>query len=517
MEVEDRCGRFMVCNQNGDETMLGAQRSLTGTAMTALLVALAVAATAAAGAAAPPAGPGLGRVTPVRAAWQDAFPTMAGEAMRYYEGLEDWLDGPVEYLLMDDEYDIWDELETPEQRQAFVEWFWARRDDDTRREGNPFKEQFYENVATANQRLRGFPRGWKSDRGRVWCTLGRPNSMSRRTWGDIYGGMGPDFEVWGYYTLGQSRGFAARGGEFPVYFLEVNPGRYEIWDFGFRTSGSWDRNIRMAFEYANEFALKDSTLEFEPDTSERAFLREVVEGTLPIEVFLGDWGPPGAGGTVAIPVTVRLGDLLFQPEEDNFIADVNVEITLYPEGSGDQATKLQSWKIVLQQEQLMGVGSGSVHAAAVVSASPGSYEVQVTVFHPLAASEAVWRQSIEVTAEPAAGLAVGKLLLPLDAGDASAVAVVETVGRAISVGDEIVIGAWVRGAGPDPQAVSLVLVGRGGAEHPLGLGASRWLGGIAGPLVVDARVPELPPGMYRLRVGFGGSLDEASIEIEVEG
>ena len=54
----------------------------------------------------------------------------------------------------------------------------------------------------------------------------------------------------------------------------------------------------------------------------------------------------------------------------------------------------------------MAVGSGWLSSVVQIPADPGSYAVEVTVSHPLAASEAVWKEAIEVTAEPGAGLAL---------------------------------------------------------------------------------------------------------------
>ena len=113
---------------------------------------------------------------------QDLYPTTAEEAIAYFEGqVDEWLRGPVDFIILDDERDQWKELETTEQRRAFIDWFWARRDVDLRDSRNPFKLSFYERVATANQRFRGFPRGWKSDRGLVWVIIDRPDAMGRRT------------------------------------------------------------------------------------------------------------------------------------------------------------------------------------------------------------------------------------------------------------------------------------------------------------------------------------------------
>ena len=83
------------------------------------------------------------------------LPKGAAEAMTYYESDPDrWRDGPAEYLILDEERDVWKELQTSGQRAAFITRFWERRDADLRAQGNPFKDAFYERGAYSNRRFR---------------------------------------------------------------------------------------------------------------------------------------------------------------------------------------------------------------------------------------------------------------------------------------------------------------------------------------------------------------------------
>ena len=162
---------------------------------------------------------------------QDDFPTTAGEARRYYESqVDDWTKGPAEALLTTEEREIWDSLEDTAQREEFIRWFWDRRDPDGRAVGNSYREGFYEDVAFANQRYRSFPRGWKSDRGRVRLVLGRPDTVSRSSYAMLGGiGNGPDFEVWSYSNLGSNRAFSSQSGEYLIYFAEVRIAHFEVY------------------------------------------------------------------------------------------------------------------------------------------------------------------------------------------------------------------------------------------------------------------------------------------------
>ena len=101
------------------------------------------------------------------------FPTDPEEAMRHFEAeIDDWHRGPVQYLLLEDERKTWRELRSEDEKRRFIRWFWDRRDDDPRDNVIPFRGGFYTRVATANKRFPGFPRGWRSDRGRdAWNSL----------------------------------------------------------------------------------------------------------------------------------------------------------------------------------------------------------------------------------------------------------------------------------------------------------------------------------------------------------
>ena len=449
---------------------------------------------------------------------QEEFPTTAGEARRLYESrVDNWTSGPVEMLLTDEERQIWGTLEDTEQKARFIEWFWDRRDPDGRNLGNKFQEEFYENVAWSNQRYRGFPRGWKSDRGRVRCTLGRPDSIGRRTWGQLFGaGSGPDFEVFSYSNLGNNRAFQAQSGEFLVYFIETRIGNFEIYDYRWG-AGVWDRNIRLAFEIVIEASIIDPVVEFEPGEARGDFVREISEGSLPVEVPVGIWADLGAGNAVSTPVQIRLGDLLFQPEGEVFVAHLDASLELQPADGSAPSKVAESWEVRLGQDDLLALGNGSFVTAMTAAARPGNTNVSLVVSHPLAATDAEWSQEVDVVAEPGASIVVGNASLSLSASDPSAVAVLMSADGVFASGGSLVVGAWMRGEPGNPEALSIQMESADGVTHVLDIEEASWLGGLAGPLLVRSRIPELEAGEYVLRVDFGVGHDAASAPVQVGG
>ena len=96
----------------------------------------------------------------------DELPETGDAAMAYFEADPDtWLEGPVDYIILDEERKVFKGLSTTPERADFIAEFWDLRDENPEVDGNEFKRLFYERVAMANDRYHDFPRGWKSDRG----------------------------------------------------------------------------------------------------------------------------------------------------------------------------------------------------------------------------------------------------------------------------------------------------------------------------------------------------------------
>lgn len=188
------------------------------------------------------------------------LPDKGAEAIAYYESdADNWLQGPVSYIVLGDEIDLFENLQTRAERERFIEWFWARRDNDPRDEKNPYKIEFYERVAQANKRYRDFPRGWRSDRGRVHVLLGRPDMIRPRF------GRTAEADIWTYYTFGpkaEGRPFGSSFGEISVAFVRTSMRTgYRIYG-GFGGPGMLPLYVLDMFRYSKQAAVVDPFLEF---------------------------------------------------------------------------------------------------------------------------------------------------------------------------------------------------------------------------------------------------------------
>lgn len=99
---------------------------------------------------------------------------------------KDWLDKDVTYIITDDERRAFKKLDTDEERERFIEEFWRRRDPDPDTDENEFREEYYERIAYANEHFASGIPGWKTDRGRIYITWGKPDEVESHPSGGAY-------------------------------------------------------------------------------------------------------------------------------------------------------------------------------------------------------------------------------------------------------------------------------------------------------------------------------------------
>lgn len=122
----------------------------------------------------------------------------------------DWVNKDVAYIITNEEKKAFKQLKTDEERENFISNFWLRRDPNPDTEENEFREEFYERIAYANERFTSGIPGWKTDRGKIYITWGKPDSVESHPTGGTYdrpsyegGGSTTSypFEVWFYRHL----------------------------------------------------------------------------------------------------------------------------------------------------------------------------------------------------------------------------------------------------------------------------------------------------------------------------
>jgi GWxTD domain-containing protein len=121
-----------------------------------------------------------------------------------------WLDQDVAYIISDEERKTFRNLGNDEERDAFIEQFWLRRNPNPDSPDNEFREEHYRRIAYANERYAAGKPGWKTDRGHIYIAFGAPDSVDSHPSGGSYqrpmdegGGETSTFpfEVWHYRYL----------------------------------------------------------------------------------------------------------------------------------------------------------------------------------------------------------------------------------------------------------------------------------------------------------------------------
>src|SRR5262245_59230116 len=121
-----------------------------------------------------------------------------------------WLEEDVSYIITDDERKAFKALKTDEEREQFIDQFWLRRDPDPDTPENSTREEHYRRIAYANEHYTSGKPGWRTDRGRMYISWGKPDEIESYPTGQVYdrpqwqgGGTTTTYayEVWWYRHL----------------------------------------------------------------------------------------------------------------------------------------------------------------------------------------------------------------------------------------------------------------------------------------------------------------------------
>jgi GWxTD domain-containing protein len=121
-----------------------------------------------------------------------------------------WLNEDVAWIISDEERKAFKTLSNDEERDAFIEQFWLRRNPNPDSPENEFREEHYRRIAYANEHFAAGKPGWKTDRGHIYIAFGKPDGIEAHPSGGNYqrpveegGGETTTFpfETWHYRYL----------------------------------------------------------------------------------------------------------------------------------------------------------------------------------------------------------------------------------------------------------------------------------------------------------------------------
>src|SRR5215831_207369 len=132
--------------------------------------------------------PQAGQTDPLKRPLTDKQKKAAAKALRQELGktYKKWLDEDVRWIITDEERSAFMQLSNDEERDQFIEAFWARRDPTPDTVENEFKEEHYRRIAYANEHYASGIPGWKADRGRIYIMYGPADEIESHPSGGTY-------------------------------------------------------------------------------------------------------------------------------------------------------------------------------------------------------------------------------------------------------------------------------------------------------------------------------------------
>ncbi len=136
-----------------------------------------------------------------------------------------WLKEEVVYIITPAEKEVFFRLESNRERDFFIREFWAHRDPTPGSERNEFRDEHLRRIEYASRHFgkEDASQGWRTDRGRIFITLGEPRMKTR-----FEGGVGESFPIEIWYFDGNPR--LGEPPQFRLLFFQPNGvGSYKLY------------------------------------------------------------------------------------------------------------------------------------------------------------------------------------------------------------------------------------------------------------------------------------------------
>ena len=310
----------------------------------------------------------------------------------------DWADGPVRYVLPQDDKIAYRKLETTEERSRFIRRFWAARDPDRTTPENEYRVLFMHRLEEAQRQFtsESTKPGWKTDRGKIWILLGPPDDQ------DDYApkSIRPDVITWTYRNPPPG---SAAGINVQVRFLLDASGEYRM-SSGARIFSS-DTAMSQAFALQ---ALQQKSLPgigppagYVPEEEPAEILTTLRPHT---DVFAS-----GRDRMLAI-LTLFVPEPFLKGGKDGTVPLVEVTARLVSETPGGPNYELTGPASLRTASGPLGAGPGGTRIyQAGLTVRPGTYKVRYALNGPGAAPLHSVDDTLQATFPAPGRLAVGPI------------------------------------------------------------------------------------------------------------
>ena len=213
-----------------------------------------------------------------------------GPIDRLPEADRKWLTEEVAYLISQVERDVFLGLDSEQEREAFVDAFWRKRDENPTTIENEYRDEHYKRLAYVNEFFGRdtFREGWQTDRGRYYVLLGPPRNRQNFDGSDavypteLWFYDNPDLKQYGLPPFFSLLFFRRHGaGELEIY-SPVLDGPQALLTGTDTKSADFRQDIERAYDKLSEVdpELAQASLSFRTDEGDTAQFSGVSFGTM---------------------------------------------------------------------------------------------------------------------------------------------------------------------------------------------------------------------------------------------
>jgi GWxTD domain-containing protein len=253
----------------------------------------------------------------------------------------------------------------PEAREPFIEDFWKRRDPTPGTPENQYRTEYYNRIERSNRLFSGGGSpGWLQDRGRVYITLGPPDSRITYPRGVTFYGL--PTEIWWY-------------GLYTIVFID------EYWNDDYRISPDSAGQIAVITQAQSAWNRPQERM---PKPGEGSTTSAI--GGLEVQIEVGD------GGTTRFSLAIPHKNIWLKVSGQNFQATLEVTMKVV-DGTGTEAwTFSQTFPIDIPKTRLKEVLAQDFTAQAVAPLKPGAYTLTVVVTNATDGSKGSLERKFEI-------------------------------------------------------------------------------------------------------------------------
>lgn len=253
----------------------------------------------------------------------------------------------------------------PEAREPFIEDFWRRRDPTPATPENEYRTDYYARIERANRLFSGGGSpGWLQDRGRVYVTLGPPDTRVTYPRGITFYGL--PTEIWWY-------------GLYTILFID------EYWNDDYRISPESAGQIAIITQAQSQWNAPREGLPRPGEASTASAM-----AGLDVQIEVGD------AGTARFSLAIPHRNIWLKSAGKSFQANVEVTMRVL-DGAGTEAWSFsQAFPVDIPEARLKEILAQDFKAEAVAPLKTGAYTLRVVVTNTTDGSKASLERKFKI-------------------------------------------------------------------------------------------------------------------------